>query len=102
MTATLLYRIAAGVYVLFAAGHTFGFLNFKAPTAAGQAVRAAMDSTLFQVGGSQLSYGGFYVGFGLSCTVSILFQAFLAWELGTLAISYPKAIVGIAWAFCAL
>ena len=30
MTATLLYRIAAVVLIFFAAGHTVGFLKFKA------------------------------------------------------------------------
>jgi hypothetical protein len=101
MTATTLYRIASGVFVLFAAGHTFGFLSFKAPTAEALAVRAAMDTAVFEIGGSKFSFGGFYVGFGLSCTVSMLFYAVLAWQLGTLASSYPKAIAGIAWAFCA-
>jgi hypothetical protein len=43
MTATLLYRISAFVLVLFAAGHTLGFLKFKAPTPEGVAVQQAMD-----------------------------------------------------------
>lgn len=30
MTATLLYRVASALLVLFAAGHTFGFLAFLA------------------------------------------------------------------------
>ena len=33
MTATLLYRIATFVFVLFAMGDTYGFLSFRAPSA---------------------------------------------------------------------
>ena len=43
MSAKLLYRAAAIVLVLFAAGHTFGFLRFRPPSLAGQAVHAAMQ-----------------------------------------------------------
>jgi len=45
------------LFVLFAAGHTFGFLNFKPPTAEGLAVRDAMNNLHF---GADLSYGAFY------------------------------------------
>lgn len=101
MTAATLYRIASGVFVLFAAGHTFGFLSFKAPTPEALAVRAAMDTAVFDVNGSQFSFGGFYVGFGISCTVSMLFYAVLCWQLAGLASGQPRAIAGIAWALCA-
>ena len=56
MRATLLYRIASVSFVLFAAGHTFGFLNFKPPTAEGMALRDAMNNVHF---GANLSYGPF-------------------------------------------
>lgn len=51
MKAIMLYRIASVLLVLFAAGHTFGFLKFKPPTAEGLAVRDAMNNVHFQVGG---------------------------------------------------
>jgi hypothetical protein len=54
MTATLLYRISAFVLVLFAVGHTLGFLRFKAPTPEGVAVQQAMDNVRFSVGGKTL------------------------------------------------
>ncbi len=97
MSATILFRIAAIVFLLFALGHTFGFLTFKPPTAQGLAVRKAMSDVEFKVGGSNLSYGRFYRGFGLSCTVSMLFLAILCWQLGALAAVHPRAIVGVAW-----
>ncbi len=39
MSPTLLYRIAAALLLLFAAGHTLGFLAFKPPSPEGLAVR---------------------------------------------------------------
>lgn len=47
MKASTWFRIAFVVMLLFAAGHTFGFLTFRASTADGQAVRAAMDTVHF-------------------------------------------------------
>jgi hypothetical protein len=102
MSATLLYRIAAGVLVLFAAGHTFGFLRFKPPTREGAAVRASMDEVSFPVGGRNYTYGGFYRGFGLSISAYLLFTAYLAWHLGALTVKAPSAIGGLGWVFCAL
>jgi len=98
MRATILFRIASVVFLLFALGHTVGFLSFKPPTTEGLAVQKAMSDVVFKVGGSNLSYGGFYRGFGLSCTVSMLFSAILCWQLGTLAAVHPQAIAGVAWA----
>src|SRR5271165_4000097 len=81
MKVPYLYRIAAVLLVLFAAGHTIGFLSFKPPTAEGLAVRDAMMDVHFQVKSADLSYGGFYKGFGFFITVYLLFSAFLAWHL---------------------
>ena len=102
MSATLLYRLASILLVLFAAGHTFGFLKFKAPTPEGVAVREAMEKTVFEFRGKKYSYHGFYLGFGLFITVHLLFSAFLSWHLGTLARSHPAAIGPLGWTFCAV
>jgi hypothetical protein len=101
MSATLLYRIAAVVFVLFAIGHTYGFLSMRPATADGRAVYDAMQTVKFDVGGRSFTYGGFYRGFGLSCTVSILLSAFLCWHLGELARSAPAAIGSLGWVFFA-
>ncbi len=85
--------------VLFAAGHTFGFLKFKPPTPEGLAVRDAMRTVHFAVGGKSFSYGGFYTGFGLFVTAYLLFSAFLAWHLGALAATNPQSIGALGWAF---
>ena len=103
MKATLLYRIAAVVFVLFAAGHTFGFLSFRPASAEGLAVWNAMNTVHFQAQGATFSYGGWYKGFGLSITASTLFQAVVAWHLAGLAARSPGAAAGaLAWSFFAL
>ena len=99
MAATRLYRIAAVIFVLFAVGHTFGFLSLRAPSAEGQAVYDAMNNVHFTDGGHSYSYGGFYRGFGLSCTVSMILSVFLSWHLGELAKSNPSAIGVLGWIF---
>ena len=101
MNAKLLYRIAAFLYILFAAGHTYGSLNFKAPTAEGRAVLESMNSVHFQVGGATFSYGGFYQGMVLAVTVYLLSYAFLAWHLGGLASGNPRAIGALGWVLLA-
>src|SRR5712692_1550211 len=99
MKATLLYRIAAVLLILFAAGHTIGFLKFKPPTSEAAAVWDAMNNVHFQVGRASFSYGGFYIGFGLFATAYLLFSAFLAWYLGGLAATNRQAIGALGWAF---
>jgi hypothetical protein len=99
MAATWLYRIAAIVFVLFALGHTYGFLSLRPPSDEGRAVYNAMNSVQFVVNGRSYTYGNFYRGFGLSCTVSLIFSAFLSWYLGELARSTPAAIGALGWVF---
>jgi len=101
LSATLLYRIAAFVFVLFALGHTYGFLHLRAPSAEARAVFDAMNTVHFEVGGRSFSYGGFYRGFGLSCTVSMLLSAFLSWHLGELSRAAPASIGALGWVFFA-
>src|ERR1700730_7471242 len=99
MSPTLLYRTAAFVFALFALGHTYGFLSLRAPSAEARAVCETMNAVHFEVGGRSFSYGGFYRGFGLSCTVSMVLSAFLSWHLGELARSAPRAIGRLGWVF---
>jgi hypothetical protein len=102
MKPTLLYRIAAVLYVLLAAAHTIGFQRFVPPTAEGVAVRDAMQNVHFPLHGASFSYGGFYTGFGISVGIYMLFAAFLAWHLGQLAKRDPAAIGALGIAFCAM
>lgn len=102
MNATLLYRIASVLLALFALGHTVGFLKFKPASTDGLAVREAMTNVQFQIGGAKFTYGGFYTGFGLFATAYVVFAAFLAWHLGGLASTTPRAIGALGWEFFAL
>lgn len=102
MTATLSYRISAGLLLLFAAGHTLGFLRFKPPTPEGLAVQEAMTKVHFELQGKSFTYAGFYTGFGLFVAVFLVFAAFLAWHLGNLAARDPQAIGPVGWALFAV
>jgi len=102
MTSASLYRTASVVFILFAAGHTFGFLSFTPPTAEGIAVRDAMNQVHFTVGRASFSYGNFYRGFGLSATASMLFEAFLAWQLAAMVRLAPRAVAFVGWGLCVL
>jgi hypothetical protein len=100
MSPRLSLRLTALVFLLFAAGHTVGFLTFRAPTAEGQAVFNAMNSVHFAADGTTYSYGNFYRGFGLFITVFQLFTAWLAWMLASWAASAPQQVRTIAWGLC--
>jgi hypothetical protein len=102
MSARIANRIAAVLLLVFAAGHTYGFLHARPPSEAGMAVRQAMDQVQFHVGGSTLSYGGVYVGFGLYVGAYLLFSAFLAWHLATQAADHPRSIGWLGWIFFGL
>ncbi|HEY0784516.1 MAG TPA: hypothetical protein VGD62_01520 [Acidobacteriaceae bacterium] len=104
------FRVAALLMLLFAAGHTYGFLAFRPATAEGQAVWRAMNEVRAPAGRATFSYGDFYRGFGLSITVSQLFSAWLAWWLSHMAAragqpGYEGAAAdagAIAWALFAV
>lgn len=100
--ATLLYRIASGLLVVFAVGHTVGFQKFKPSSPEARAVWESMNNVHFQVGRSSFTYAGFYNGFGLFATLYLFFAAFLAWHLGNLARSNPQAIGTLGWVFFGL
>lgn len=97
MKATTWFRITAVLMLLFAAGHTFGFLSFRATTDEGRAVFAAMNGVHFSEGHSTFSYGDFYRAFGLTITVAQLFFAWLAWTLASMAKEGGAGMKEIAW-----
>lgn len=82
---TTLFRIAAVLLLLFAAGHTYGFLSLVPPTPEAAAVRSSMDTVTFNIHGKSFSYGGFYLGFGLFISAFYFFLAILSWRLGSMA-----------------
>ncbi|HXY02900.1 MAG TPA: hypothetical protein VEI49_04940 [Terriglobales bacterium] len=83
MKASVLYRIASGLLVLFAVGHTLGFRQNN-PDWGAESVIASMQSVRFNAQGFTRSYWDFFSAFGLFFSVFLLFSAILAWQLGGL------------------
>jgi len=97
MKASLFYRIAAVLLLLFAAGHTFGFRQNNPEWGAG-AVLGLMRSVHFEAQGFNRSYWDFFSAFGLFFSVFLLFAAVLAWLLGALPAETLTRVRSIAWA----
>ena len=98
MKASLFYRIAAVLLLLFAVGHTLGFSQFD-PTWGIDAVVGSMRSIHFDVQGFHRSYWDFFMAAGFSVGVFYLFAAILAWQLGRLPAATLALMRGTAWAF---
>ncbi len=98
MKASVLYRIASILLLLFAAGHTLGFRKID-PKWGVDSLVESMRTVHFDAQGFSRSYWDFYTGFGLFVTVFFLFAAFLAWQLGGLPAQTLAGMRGIAWAF---
>ena len=97
MKARILYRVAAVLLVLFAAGHTFGFRQNNPEWGAG-AVLAIMQGVRFDAQGFTRTYWDFFSAFGLFFTVFLLFAGVLAWQLGRLPAETLARVRGMAWA----
>jgi hypothetical protein len=95
--APILYRIAAVLLLLFAAGHTFGFRQ-NVPQWGADAVLALMRSVHFDAQGFTRTYWDFFSAFGLFFTVFLLFAAVLAWLMGGLPAETLARVRSIAWA----
>src|SRR5689334_10978906 len=80
MKASLFYRIAAVLLLLFAAGHTFGFRQSD-PAWGVDALVGSMQSIHFDLQGSSRTYWDLFVAAGLLVGVFYLFAAVLAWQL---------------------
>ena len=97
MKATVWFRAAAVVMLLFGVLHTIGFLSFRPPSAEGMAVWNGMNNVSFTVNGGTYSYGHFYMAFGLSITTAQLIGAWVTWVLGAMARRGDGGIRAIAW-----
>ena len=96
MKASIFYRIAALLLLLFDAGHTSGF-PWSDPKWAVDL--DSMQSTHFYIMGFSRTYWDFYVGFGLFVSVLLLLAVVLAWQLGSLPPECLARMRGTAWAF---
>jgi hypothetical protein len=96
MKASMFYRIAAVLLLLFDAGHTSGF-PWSDPKWGVDL--GSMRSTHFYLMGFSRTYWDFYVGFGLFVSVFLLLAVVLAWQLGGLPPESLALMRGITWAF---
>ena len=98
MKASLFYRIAAVLLLLFAVGHTLGFRQSD-PKWGVDALLGSMRSIHFDVQGFNRTYWDLFVAAGFSVGVFYLFAAILAWQLGGLPAATLALMRGTAWAF---
>jgi hypothetical protein len=89
MKPTMLYRIASVLLIVFATGNMYGLLRFWQV--------AVLNPVPFPVGHQPLTYAQVVLGLGLFCSLCVLFGAYLAWHLGTLARTAPQAIGTLGW-----
>jgi len=98
MRASIFYRIAAVLLLLFAAGHTLGFRQSD-PTWGVDSLLSSMRSIHFDVQGFNRSYWDLFQAAGFSVGVFYLFAAILAWQLGGLPAASLALMRVSLWAF---
>jgi hypothetical protein len=98
MKASLWYRIAAVLLLLFAVFHTLGFSQSD-PSWRIDAPLGSLRSIHFDVLGSRRTFWDFFLAAGFSVGVLYLFAAILAWQLGGLPPASLARMRGAAWAF---
>jgi hypothetical protein len=97
MRASLFYRIAAVVLVLFGLGHTLGFRQNIPEWGAGPVIQT-MQSVHFNAQGFNRTYWDFFSAFGFYFSIFLFFAAVFAWQLGSLPTETSAHVRGAAWA----
>lgn len=90
MRATVLFRTAAILLAVAAAGNAYSFLKFWHDA-------GWSDPARFPFAHARFTYAQVVLVLGLFCSLCILFGACLAWHLGTLARTNPQAIGVFGW-----
>lgn len=98
MTPSRLYRIAAVLLLMFAAGHTLAFRQAD-PQWGLDALLGSMRSIQFDVQGFRRTYWDFFVAAGYTVGLLYLFGAILAWQLGGLPASTLIHLRVATWSF---
>ena len=93
----LLYRIASGLLLFFAIGHTLGFRRTD-PGWGVDSLVASMRTIRFDVQGFSRTYYDLFVGAGFTVGVFLLFAAVLAWQLGGLKRETLRDMPVVTWA----
>ena len=98
MKASMFYRVAAVLLLLFAMGHTLGFRQSD-PAWGVDSLLSSMRSTHFDVQGFNRSYWELFEAAGFSVGIFYLFAAILAWQLASLPAATLVHMRSTAWAF---
>src|SRR3981189_1020184 len=98
MKASIFYRIAAVLLLLFSGRPTAGFRQSD-PQWGVEALLGSMRSIHFDVQGFNRTYWDLFVAAGFSVGVFYLFAAILAWQLGGIPAATLALMRGTAWAF---
>src|ERR1051325_7968457 len=105
MKASLFYRIAAVLLLLFAIAHTLGFRESD-PAWGVDTLLASMRSIHFDLQGFSRTYWDLFVAAGFSLGVLYLFAAVLAWQLsglpGETLAGMRLTVWGLALCFAAI
>lgn len=100
MKPPVIYRVASGLLLLFAIGHTLGFRQSDPAWGVG-AVVGSMQSSQFTVQGFTRTYWDFFLGGGFTVGVLYVFAAVLAWQLGGLPVATLASMRATTWGFAA-
>jgi hypothetical protein len=98
MNTKLLLRIASGLTLFFATGHSVGHFTRKShmePEA--QAVFKAMEGYKFPIGSQFRTYDEFFDGMSLNLTISLVAFMILLWMLSNIANEFPKVCNTLIW-----
>lgn len=98
MKASVFYRIAAVLLLLFAIGHTVDFRQSD-PSWGVDGLLNSMRTIHFNLLGFSRSYWELFEGNGFTVGVLFLFAAILAWQLGGLPAATLAQMPYIAWMF---
>ena len=98
MKASVFYRIAAVLLLIFALGHILAFRQAD-PKWGVEALLESMRSIHFNVQGFDRTYWDLFEAGGFSVAVFYVFAAILAWQLGGLPATTLALMRGTAWAF---
>jgi hypothetical protein len=98
MRASLVYRLAAVLLLLFALGHTLGFRQSD-PAWGLDPLLGSMRSIQFDVQGFHRTYWEIFEAAGFAVGVFYFFSAILAWQLGGLPAGTLAMMRGTVWAF---
>ena len=93
LKATILYRVASVLLVVFAAANTIWLVYFWHT--------AAANAPFFPFGHSNLTYVQVVLALEVFGSLCVLFGAFLSWHLGTLARTAPQFASTLGWGLVA-